>query len=185
MHPVEHYLLFSDMPEDVRRRWDRQGVREVMRPSNKGNGLTYDADLNLLVCEHSTSSLAYDGTSRTGLPDPQVLEFVAHHRRAKGIGPREISREEIIDRCIYCVINEGAKELEEGIAIRASDIDVASVLGYGFPAHRGGPMHYGEEVGLKHIAATLVRFHERYGDPWRPSDLLRDLAQAGKGFADS
>jgi gluconolactonase len=64
-HPVEHYLLFSDMPADVRRRWDRQGVREVMRPSNKGNGLTYDADLNLLVCEHSTSSVARfhpDGT---------------------------------------------------------------------------------------------------------------------------
>jgi gluconolactonase len=57
-HPLDHYLLFSDMPGDVRRRWDRQGVREVMRPSNKGNGMTYDADLNLLVCEHSTSSVA-------------------------------------------------------------------------------------------------------------------------------
>jgi hypothetical protein len=70
-HPVDHYLLFSDMPGDVRRRWDRQGVREVMRPSNKGNGMTYDADLNLLVCEHATSSVVRfrpDGGARCWPP---------------------------------------------------------------------------------------------------------------------
>jgi gluconolactonase len=83
-HPVDHYLLFSDMPGDVRRRWDRQGVREVMRPSNKGNGLTYDADLNLIVCEHSTSSVARFS------PDGKRTVLASHYEGRELNSPNDV-----------------------------------------------------------------------------------------------
>ena len=83
-HPVDHYLLFSDMPADVRRRWDRHGVREVMRPSNKGNGLTYDADLNLIVCEHSTSSVARFS------PDGQRTVLASHYEGRELNSPNDV-----------------------------------------------------------------------------------------------
>ena len=80
------------------------------------------------------------------------------------------------------MINEGAKELEEGIAIRSSDIDVAAVYGYGFPAWRGGPMQYADEIGLPVVAAAVERFHGAQGYWWEPSKLLLDLAKSGRKF---
>ena len=80
------------------------------------------------------------------------------------------------------MINEGAKELEEGIAIRSSDIDVAAVYGYGFPAWRGGPMQYADEIGLPGIAAAVERFHAAQGYWWEPSKLLLELARSGRKF---
>ena len=90
-----------------------------------------------------------------------------------------------MQRCIYAVINEGAKELEEGIAIRSSDIDVAAVYGYGFPSWRGGPMQYADELGLPAVAAAVERFHGTLGYWWQPSALLLDLARRGRRFAES
>jgi len=81
------------------------------------------------------------------------------------------------------VINEGAKEIEEGIAIRASDIDVAAVYGFGFPSWRGGPMQYADEVGTGVVAAAVQRFHDAQGYWWQPSKLLLDLARDGRKFA--
>ncbi|CAN5230254.1 3-hydroxyacyl-CoA dehydrogenase NAD-binding domain-containing protein [soil metagenome] len=115
--------------------------------------------------------------------DEAVLRQVDEHRRASGFHQRDISPQEIIARCLYCVINEGAKELEDGVALRASDIDVGAVLGYGFPAYRGGPMFYGDTVGLQSIAATVARFHETHGDTWTPSPLLLGLARGNRTFA--
>lgn len=125
----------------------------------------------------------YDANARSGTPDPAIDEVVAANRRQKGFTARKISPEEIVERCIYAVINEGAKEIEEGIAIRASDIDVAAVYGYGFPSWRGGPMQYADEIGLRPIAAAVERFHDAQGYWWQPSKLLLELARDGRKFA--
>jgi 3-hydroxyacyl-CoA dehydrogenase len=125
----------------------------------------------------------YDSNARVGTPDPEIERLVELYRESHGFAARKISGEEIIQRCIFTVINEGAKELEEGIAIRSSDIDVAAVYGYGFPSWRGGPMQYADEVGLSEVAAAIERFHETQGYWWQPSQLLLDLAKSGRRFS--
>jgi 3-hydroxyacyl-CoA dehydrogenase len=125
---------------------------------------------------------SYGANARSGTPDPEILELIARYRHERGFTPRTIPAEEIIARCIYSVINEGAKELEEGIAIRSSDIDVAAVYGYGFPAWRGGPMQYADEIGLPVVAAAVERLHGAQGYWWEPSKLLLDLAKSGRKF---
>ena len=99
-----------------------------------------------------------------------------------GINRRDISDAEILQRCMYSLINEGAKILEEDLAIRASDIDVIWQHGYGFPRWRGGPMFYADTVGLADVVATLDGFHAEWGDKWEPAGLLRELAEAGSSF---
>ncbi len=118
----------------------------------------------------------YAANPRAGTPDPAVEAIIAQHRKDKGFNPRKISPEEIIERTIYAVVNEGAKELEDGTAIRASDIDVASVYGMGFPSWRGGPMQYADEVGLKSVAAAVERFSREQGYWWQPSRKLLEMA---------
>lgn len=124
----------------------------------------------------------YGENARAGAQDPEIEALIAAFRKEKGLKTRKISGDEIIERTIYAVINEGAKELEEGIAIRASDIDVASVYGMGFPSYRGGPMRYADEVGLKKVAAAVERFHGEHGYWWQPSKRLLDLAKKDGKF---
>jgi 3-hydroxyacyl-CoA dehydrogenase len=124
----------------------------------------------------------YAANARAGAPSPEIEEIVALYRKEKGIKPRKISADEVIERTLYSVVNEGAKELEDGTAIRASDIDVASVYGMGFPSWRGGPMQYADEVGLEKLAATIERFHESQGYWWQPSRLLLELARKDGKF---
>ena len=122
---------------------------------------------------------------RDALPDPVVEQLVADYRASKGVTPRQISDEEIVQRCVYALVNEGARILEEGIAVRASDIDLVYLNGYGFPAHRGGPMCYANEVGLFNVARSLQGFAAEAGafDWWQPAPLLRRLADDGETFA--
>src|SRR5207248_1543696 len=101
-----------------------------------------------------------------------------------GAKTRKISDEEIIERCIYPIINEGAKILEEGKAIRASDIDVIWQNGYGWPVYRGGPMFYGDQVGLDKVLAKMKAFQATRGDDFKPAALLEKLVAEGKTFAD-
>lgn len=127
----------------------------------------------------------YEEGSRQPTPDPQVQIMIEKESRALGIERRDISETEIIDRCIYGLINEGARILGEGIALRASDIDVIWINGYGFPRHRGGPMHYADTVGLKNIYNRVCEFKEEFGaEYWQPADLLKELADKGNSFAD-
>ena len=100
-----------------------------------------------------------------------------------GIARRPITDEEIIERCIYIMINEGARILEEGHASRASDIDAIYFSGYGFPAYRGGPMWYADTVGVRKICDKIEEFHQKYGELWEPAPLLKRLASEGKTFA--
>jgi len=121
---------------------------------------------------------------RTPVPDPEVEKIIEECARAAGITRRKIAPAEIIERTIYALVNEGAKILEEGFALRAVDIDIIYINGYGFPAYRGGPMWYADTVGLKTVYQRICAFEEQQGFWWKPSNLLRQLAESGKTFAD-
>lgn len=131
-----------------------------------------------------TSAGYYDyDENRTPTPAPIVQELYAEFAAKAGITQREISDEEILERCILPMINEGAKILEEGIAIRASDIDVVYVYGYGWPVYRGGPMHYANSLGLDKVVEKLRAYQQSSGsDFWQPSRYLVDLAEKGGRF---
>jgi 3-hydroxyacyl-CoA dehydrogenase len=120
---------------------------------------------------------------RRAMPDPVVDELIRKWVAAAGILQREISPAEIVDRCLYALVNEGARILEEGFALRASDIDIIYLNGYGFPAYRGGPMWYADTVGLKQVYARISEFHHQHGEIWQPAPLLARLAEQGKTFA--
>ncbi|PHQ70225.1 MAG: hypothetical protein COB93_06020 [Sneathiella sp.] len=126
----------------------------------------------------------YEKGNRTPQPDPIVEEIIVKASRDAGINRRQISDEEILKRCIYPMINEAAKILDEGIATRASDIDVIWVYGYGWPVYRGGPMRYADHIGLKNIYNDMLEFKKEHGDQWTPAPLLEKLAKEGKGFKD-
>ena len=126
----------------------------------------------------------YEAGSRTPLPDPEVERTILDASSRAGIARRAIAQEEIVERMIYPMINEGARILEEGIATRPSDIDVIWVYGYGWPVWRGGPMYYADQLGLAHIRDRLALYAERSGDETlRPAVRLRRLAAEGRGFA--
>jgi 3-hydroxyacyl-CoA dehydrogenase len=129
----------------------------------------------------------YEQGSRKPIPDPDVIEMAKQEAKRLGIQQREISDQEILERCIYPLINEGADILKEGIAAKSSDIDVIYVYGYGFPVFRGGPMQFADEIGLKQIRDRMNHYKEtlgEYGQHWfTPSPLLNDLADAGQMFA--
>ncbi|MCW9044704.1 MAG: 3-hydroxyacyl-CoA dehydrogenase NAD-binding domain-containing protein [Alphaproteobacteria bacterium] len=126
----------------------------------------------------------YKAGDRTPYPSDEVLSIIEEVRRDKDINARAIGDDEILKRCIYALVNEGAKILEEGIAQRSSDIDVIYIYGYGFPPYRGGPMFYADQVGLKNVYADICKFQETHGDVWEPAPLLKKLAEEGKSFSD-
>lgn len=125
----------------------------------------------------------YESGSRTPLPDPEVEEIILAESKRLGITRRAIGDDEILKRCIYALINEGAKILEEGMALRPGDIDIIYIYGYGFPAWRGGPMFYADTIGLKNVYEDVRRFAERDAQSWTPAPLLQRLAEQGKSFA--
>jgi 3-hydroxyacyl-CoA dehydrogenase len=123
---------------------------------------------------------------RDAIPSKLVEDMIAKHREELGVKPRKISDDEIVHRLVYALVNEGAKIVDEGIALRASDIDMVYLTGYGFPLHRGGPMNYADTVGLYNVAATMKRFAQNPADDasfWQPAPLLAKLAAEGKSFS--
>ncbi len=125
----------------------------------------------------------YQEGSRAGQPDPEVVKIVEETSAELGIKRREISDEEVKKRCLYALINEGARILEDGIAIRSCDIDIVYINGYGFPEVTGGPMFWADQQGLDNIYQDILKFREEYGDFWKPAPLLEKLAKEGKTFA--
>jgi 3-hydroxyacyl-CoA dehydrogenase len=117
-------------------------------------------------------------------PSPVTEKIITDFIVKSGANPRKISDEEILERCVYPMINEGAKILEEGKAIRPSDVDVVWVNGYGWPVYRGGPMHYGDQVGADKVLAKMKEFQATMGDAFKPSALLEKLVADGKKFSD-
>jgi len=122
--------------------------------------------------------------NRKPIPDPEVEKLIAEIAEDADSKRRAISEEEIIERTQYALINEGAKILEEGIALRAVDIDIIYINGYGYPAWRGGPMWYADTIGLKRVYERVKQFHEEHGELWTPAPLLKMLAEEGRKFAD-
>jgi len=125
----------------------------------------------------------YQAGNRKPIPDPEVDKIITDYRKEQGMKTRAISDEEIVERLIYALVNEGAKILEEGIALRASDIDMVYLTGYGFPPFRGGPMFYADTVGLSKVLSSVEKFSKGYmGSVWKPAPLLVKLAKEGKTF---
>jgi 3-hydroxyacyl-CoA dehydrogenase len=128
----------------------------------------------------------YEAGSRNAIPDPTVTAIIEKYRNQKGITPRKLGNAEIVERCIYALINEGARIVEDGIAQRSSDIDIVYLNGYGFPPWRGGPMFYADQVGLSEVARALKAIADQpRADKtfWTPAPLLARLAQEGKTFS--
>ena len=164
--------------------WYIRKRRYVERPD-----LNYSKTADLL-CEmgrygQKTSAGWYDYKpgDRKAWPSPAVNEMIIKHSADLGVERRKISDQEIVERLVYALVNEGARILEEGIALRASDIDMVYLTGYGFPVHRGGPMMYADIVGLPNVVMAMEKYARgRYGDFWAPAPLLARLAGEGKTF---
>jgi 3-hydroxyacyl-CoA dehydrogenase len=122
---------------------------------------------------------------RDAIPSPVVVEMIEKYRAQIGITPRKIGDDEIVQRLVYALVNEGAKIVDEGIAQRASDIDMVYLTGYGFPMFRGGPMNYADTQGLFNVVEAMKRFARNPHDDasfWQPAPLLARLADEGKTF---
>jgi len=125
----------------------------------------------------------YDENRRASA-DPELADLVKKWNADAGIPQRQIPAVEMVDRCIYALVNEGARILEEGYALRAVDIDIIYLNGYGFPAYRGGPMWHADTVGLQKVYQRVCEFHKQHGELWAPAPLLQRLAEEGKTFAE-
>lgn len=164
----------------------RQGLSEEER----GNPKTFciaDAlvEIGRLGQKTDKGYYRYDPQTRARVNDPIVADIIEAQAKTQGVERRKINDEEILNRLTFALINEGANILEEGIAQRSSDIDVVYVYGYGFPAHRGGPMHYADSIGLKTIYDSICTYREIHGEEyWTPAPLLEKLAKENKTFAD-
>jgi len=122
---------------------------------------------------------------RNASPDPLIEDLIIQHSKQHGFTRRPISDQEILERSIYSMINEGAKILEEGIVARPLDIDIVWIYGYGFPVYRGGPMYYADQIGLKTVYDAVLKYQQQLGEEyWKPTPLLERLAREGKGFYD-
>ncbi len=145
----------------------REVLCEMDRRGQKSGSGYYDYDEN-----------------RNAIPSPVVEKIILDFAAQQGINRRDISDEEILERCVYPMINEGAKILEEGMAIRASDIDIVWLNGYGWPLYRGGPMFYGDLIGLPKVLEKMKTFQAQMGEEFKPSALLERLVAEGKSFKD-
>jgi 3-hydroxyacyl-CoA dehydrogenase len=164
--------------------WEIRKRRYVERPnfaySKVGDRI---AELGRFGQKTGKGWYKYEAGSRAPVPDPEVEEIIKKYRTENKIKTRSISDEEIVERLIYALVNEAAYILEEGIALRASDIDMVYLTGYGFPAYRGGPMFYADTVGLPKVLASIEKFQKGYrGEVWKPAPLLVKLAKDGKKF---
>ena len=133
----------------------------------------------------SNGPAAAKAAGPSATPASPLSSAMAKHRQELGITPRKIGDEEIVQRLVFALVNEGAKILEEGIASKSGDIDMVYLTGYGFPIHRGGPMHYASEVGLFNVVQAMNRFAQNPMDDasaWAPAPLLVKLAAEGKAF---
>ena len=166
--------------------WEIRKRRYVERPnfvySKVGDRI---AELGRFGQKTGKGWYRYEPPSRTPIPDPEVEEIIKKYRTENNIKTRVISDEEIVERLIYALVNEAAYILEEGIALRASDIDMVYLTGYGFPAYRGGPMFYADTVGLDKVLNSILKFQSGYqGSVWKPAPLLVKLAKEGRKFND-
>ena len=194
-HQIDKVIFDFGMPMGPYAMGDLAGLDEGWRirqrqAANRPKHLRYSTVADR-VCElgrfgQKTGAgwFRYEAGSRTPISDPVVEELILEISKDGGFTRREISDQEILERCMYPLVNEGAKILEEGLALRASDIDIVWIYGYGFPRYRGGPMFWADLVGLTTIYETMSRLYDEHGEWLEPAPLLKRLAEQGKGFGD-
>jgi 3-hydroxyacyl-CoA dehydrogenase len=166
--------------------WLVRKARAATRPSNLRYSPIADRICEMGRYGQKTSAgwYRYEEGSRAPIPDPEIEKLITGISAELGYERRPIDEQEIVQRCMYPLINEGAKILAEGIAQRPSDIDVVWLYGYGFPRQRGGPMFYADTVGLKQVYDVMSALYDAHGDWLQPAPLLKELAEAGKSFGD-
>ncbi len=163
-------------------------IREELRKEDPANGPARNwtdelVEAGRLGQKTQAGVFDYKDGDRTPVPSTAVDGIIEQYRSDNGITPREISDQEILERCMYVMVNEGAKILEEGIAARPLDVDVIWIYGYGFPVYRGGVLFWADQVGVKAIFEKANEIYQQTGsDVWKPAKLLSDLAEQGKGF---
>ncbi len=162
--------------------WRIRKGKAHLRPKDERYSPVADQLCEMGRFGQKTGAGFYKYEGRNAVPDPVVDDIILASAKAQGIQRRAISDEEIVQRCMYPLVNEGAKILEEGIAIRSSDIDIVYLFGYGFPVYRGGPMFWAEQIGLDKVLATIREFEKLHGKAWTPAPLLVRSAEAGKGW---
>jgi 3-hydroxyacyl-CoA dehydrogenase len=171
-------LAGNDIGSAIRQ--ERYKKNPALRQPHVGDRLT---ELGRLGQKTGSGYYTYEAGRRAGVPDPRVEGIIEEVRAQKGITPRAIGEQEILERCVYALVNEGARILQEGIAQRASDIDMVYLTGYGFPAFRGGPMLYADTVGLPDVLRAIETYRAQTGDAfWQPAALLERLSADGKTF---
>lgn len=157
---------------------------KAANPDPYYNVLLRVADMGRMGQRNGMGFYKYEEGNRAPIHDPLIDEVIEEEARKLNMIRSPISDEEVLERCLLGLINEGAKILEEGIAYRTGDIDVIWCFGYGFPRMQGGPMYYADRMGLKTVLEKVLAYQERYGDYWKPAPLLVELAESGKAFAE-
>ena len=182
--PMGPFRMFDlaglDVGWRIRKRRLAEGKLSAVRDSEIGDRL---CELGRYGQKTGAGIYRYDD-GRTPQPDPEVEALIVAESARLGIERRPMSDDEILNRCMLALINEGAKALEDGTAIRPGDCDIAWIYGFGFPAYRGGPMHYADTLGLSRVRDDLFALSERHGAHWRPAPLIERLAARGGRFAD-
>ncbi|MDP6708370.1 MAG: 3-hydroxyacyl-CoA dehydrogenase NAD-binding domain-containing protein [Alphaproteobacteria bacterium] len=166
--------------------WRIRKAQAAERPSNRRYSPIADkiCEMGRFGQKTGAGYYRYEAGDRTPIPDPEIEKLIVETSAELGIERREISDDEILKRCLYPLINIGAQILDEGMALRASDIDIIYIYGYGFPAYRGGPMFWADQTGLDKVLADIQAFHAEHGEDWAPAPLLERLVAEGKSFAD-
>lgn len=164
--------------------WHVRRHQDAVRPADERYSPIPDRiyDLGRLGQKTNAGYYRYEPASRAPIADPAIEKLIGEVSSELGFERRDIDKQEIHDRCLLALINEGAKILEEGLALRASDIDTIWINGYGFPAHKGGPMFYADTLGLKQVNDALSKLYQRHGDMFKPSGYLEDLAKVDGTF---
>jgi 3-hydroxyacyl-CoA dehydrogenase len=165
--------------------WAVRKRQEATRPKHLRYSTVPDriCDLGRFGQKTGAGFYRYEKGSRTPIPDPEIARLIEGVSHDLGIARRSFTPEEIVERCVYALINEGAKILEEGVALRASDVDLVWLHGYGFPRYRGGPMFYADTVGLPKVYDTVARFYREQGEWMKPAPLLEKLAYQNGTFS--
>ena len=180
--PMGPYAMSDMAGLDVGWRNRKAKFNELTRREQENNILDKICEMGRYGQKTGAGFYKYDD-KRNATPDPLIEELIIKHSQERGITRRAITDQEILERALYSMINEGAKILEEGIAARPVDIDAVYLYGYGFPAYHGGPMFYADTVGLKNIYEAILKYKDLVGaEYWTPSPLLEKLAKEGKGF---
>ena len=176
-------LAGNDIGISVRKEMGREGGMSGRYPAL----LDVLPHAGLLGQKSGRGYYMYPEGSRVGLPHPEANDLISAYRAEKGVAPREVLGEEIKERMLFSLINEGFKVLEDGIALRPGDIDVVWIYGYGFPRHKGGPMHFADEHGLGKILASLEEFAAAHPGHLHlePSPLLRECVASGRTLAET